>query len=703
MYPGSIRTKTRFPAPKSYYFSHPILNIRRHPFIFAFGKDRERQRFWLLLFGNSPYADTATKIKHDMMKKLYAPITALALLTALNSDAQLVVNSSTATNLVQNVLVGTGVQVSNITFTGAPIAIGSFTANNTNLGIASGVLMTCGDINNAPGPNNSGSASVSNNLPGDPDLDIIMSPTLSYDATIIEFDFVPQADSISFRYVFASEEYMEYVSQTPGGINDGFGFFLSGPGINGPFSNNAENIALIPNTTLPVTMFNVNCTSPNSAYYVCNDPMNTICSSSFNCPGSQSSTTVQYDGMTVVLTARAAVQCNQTYHIKLAIGDGGDHILDSGVFLEEGSFTASSISVSSAVSYVGALNDSTLYEDCGQACLYFTRNGNFGQFDTVNFTLGGSVTNGVDFFPALPTQLIFVPGQDTITFCFQGIDEGVAEGIEDLYILITQTGPCSQSVSEATIFLNDFQPFSADAGNDTAMCTSNPVTLTAQGSGGAEPYSYSWSSGAQTQSTTVTPTTATTYYVNITDACGNVTTDSVVVFIPTLTPLDVSAGSDVELCVDDNPVNLSAMAGGGAFGYVYQWSTLSGPDQVSSNTSTLSYTATGDASIQVLVTDACGNTTRDTVAVSLKECELQFPNVFTPNGDSNNEFFVIQGLENHPNSKLLIYNRWGNVVHEDVNYQNNWSPVTGVSDGTYYYVLQASDGRSYSGFVHITR
>lgn len=636
------------------------------------------------------------------MKLFYGSITSLALLLGVTSaEAQLTVSGAmTPSQLVTNVLVGSGVTVSNITYTGAPAAIGEFTSTNTNLGIGYGVLMTCGDIINAPGPNNQTGASVSNNLVGDPDLDSIMAPTMSFDASLLEFDFITNGDSIQFRYVFASEEYMEYVSSFPGGINDGFGFFLSGPGIVGPFQNNAINLAQIPNTNLPVTMFNVNCTSPNSAYYVCNDPQNTACNTSFNCPTTQAQTTIQYDGMTVVLTARAAVQCNQTYHIKLAIGDGGDHILDSGVFLEAGSFSAVNVQVSSSTSY-GGLNDSTLFENCGQACIYFTRDGNFSQYDTLLLNVSGTATNGVDFFPALPSQVIFVPGQDTITFCIIAPQDNLQEGLETVNITASSTGICIQSVTNYTVYLSDFANLDAILGNDTAMCSPNPLVLGANGLGGVEPYSYQWSTGATTQTISVTPTQTTSYIVQVTDPCGSVAYDTLTVFIPTTNPLAANAGPDIELCPDDNPVTLSVLASGGANGYTYQWNNVQGPDPVSGTASSVTFTATGANNIVVQVRDACGNTRNDTVIVTIKECELTFPNIFTPNGDANNEFFVVNGIENHPNSRLIVYNRWGKIVYEDGNYQNTWSPRGEVSDGTYYYVVQASDGRNYSGFVTI--
>ena len=134
-------------------------------------------------------------------------------------------------------------------------------------------------------------------------------------AAVLEFDFVTTGDSIKFRYVFGSEEYPEFVCS----FNDAFGFFLSGPGISGPYTNGAINIALLPDGITPVTINNVNngdnnnpndpfCPAVNPQYYVNN----------------ATGTTVVYDGFTVVLEAKRAVQCGETYHIKLAIGDALD-------------------------------------------------------------------------------------------------------------------------------------------------------------------------------------------------------------------------------------------------------------------------------------------------------------------------------------------------------------------------------------------
>ena len=150
----------------------------------------------------------------------------LILCTAFTAKAQLTVNSAmTPTQLVQNVLLGSGVTASNITFSGPNAARGEFNGTASNIGFPGGVILATGDISVAVGPNNSGSLSNggTGTISTDPQLTGIATNTL-YDAAILEFDFVPLADTLKFRYVFGSEEYMEFANSS---FNDVFGFFLN--------------------------------------------------------------------------------------------------------------------------------------------------------------------------------------------------------------------------------------------------------------------------------------------------------------------------------------------------------------------------------------------------------------------------------------------------------------------------------------------
>jgi hypothetical protein len=240
-----------------------------------------------------------------------------------NSQVLQVTSDITPEEMVE-MLIGVGLDYSNVEFSGGEISRGSFWGGPGNIGISNGIILTAGSVNVAPGPNNSGGAGYNCDAPGDHDL-LLLAGCATYDACVLEFDFIPYYEFAWFQFVFASEEYHEYVNQ----FNDAFGFFMSGPGINGPYSNNSANIALIPLSAMPVTINNVNCGNPyncqesctNCVFFVNNDEQFT-----------------QYDAFTTVLTAQSAVEPMQTYHIKLAIGDGLDHAYDSGVLLQASSF-----------------------------------------------------------------------------------------------------------------------------------------------------------------------------------------------------------------------------------------------------------------------------------------------------------------------------------------------------------------------------
>jgi gliding motility-associated-like protein len=100
----------------------------------------------------------------------------------------------------------------------------------------------------------------------------------------------------------------------------------------------------------------------------------------------------------------------------------------------------------------------------------------------------------------------------------------------------------------------------------------------------------------------------------------------------------------------------------------------------------------------ITVTDACGQVRNG--AVDIVTCEV--PNVFSPNGDGQNEFFEIQGIDAYPNSKLQVWNRWGVLVYESENYENFWSAEE-QPDGVYYFILQRADGKIINGEVTVTR
>lgn len=242
----------------------------------------------------------------------------------LISKAQLFVDTIyTVPQMVNDFFDSSCVSISNISFQGSNTSMNFFDASLSNVGLNMGILLTSGTVMNAVGPNVMSSISNVNSLPGDTDLTLLAGvPT--YDASVLEFDLVPHVDTIFFQYVFGSEEYSEFATSP---FNDVFAFYIQGPGYATP-----TNIALIPGTTTPVAVNNVNCIL-QSPFYVCNDPLDSYCDTSYHCQGTASGATVEYDGFTTPLTCYAVVQIDSVYHIKIGVADASDQVFDSSVFL----------------------------------------------------------------------------------------------------------------------------------------------------------------------------------------------------------------------------------------------------------------------------------------------------------------------------------------------------------------------------------
>jgi len=274
----------------------------------------------------APSAESATRTRPHLRpgennRKQPAGPTPRALATqALNAGL-------TPTDLVTTLL-GPGVSVSNVTFTGANNAAGIFNGGTGIVGFPTGIILSSGDIGFVPGPNTQDSVSGVNAGIGDPDLDGLIPGYTTFDASVLEFDFTCTGTQIiQFQFVFTSEEYNEWVN-TP--YNDVFGFFLNG-----------TNIALIPGSAgTAVSINNLNCDNPFNppAGSYCNLFVDNRCADippgTFPCAGVRDT---EMDGLTVVLTATGTLNPGLN-HIKLAIADAGDQVLDSNVFIQGQSF-----------------------------------------------------------------------------------------------------------------------------------------------------------------------------------------------------------------------------------------------------------------------------------------------------------------------------------------------------------------------------
>jgi hypothetical protein len=278
---------------------------------------------WL---GQSKTFRPAQLVPGEASKKLKSPLyPEPQYLAAIGGSCISTLNlaSQTPADLVSTIL-GSGAgapAVSNIHYTGRPHSGGTFSGAAAPIGFESGIILSSGNIAAVSGPNVQDDVTTDNGLPGDPDLNGLIPGFTTLDATVLEFDFeCPGADTLTFEYVFSSDEYNEYVKSD---YNDVFGFFVNG-----------SNVALIPGTSTPVSINNVNCNNPFSP------PSGSHCDLFRNNDLSNGGGSIctEMDGLTVPLTATATVHSG-TNHIRLAVADAGDHILDSNIFLKSGSFT----------------------------------------------------------------------------------------------------------------------------------------------------------------------------------------------------------------------------------------------------------------------------------------------------------------------------------------------------------------------------
>jgi hypothetical protein len=240
----------------------------------------------------------------------------------------------TATDLA-NSIVGGGVSISNVTYTGDDRGAGTFSGGAPSIGFDSGAVLDSGKVQTVAGdttcsggvegPNDCHEPPVDNSnstdfgTPGDADLTALSGQNTG-DAAVLEFDFVPAASTVEFSYVFSSEEYNTYANTN---FNDVFGFFI-----------NETNCALVPSTSDPVTINTINNGNPGGD----TTPHHPELFRDNVRPSPTIDT--QMDGLTVVLTCTAPVDAGQTNHMKLAIADASDTALDSAVFLQGGSFVS---------------------------------------------------------------------------------------------------------------------------------------------------------------------------------------------------------------------------------------------------------------------------------------------------------------------------------------------------------------------------
>ena len=532
------------------------------------------------------------------MKRFIGILSALfALVASQNAVGQMVIdNTLTPEQLVEDVLLGQGVIVSNITFTGDQSQIGYFDASNANFSIPEGIVISTGNVADVPAPGGDFASTIIGGA-GDADLDLI-EPAGSNDAYVLTFDFVPTGDSIQFDYVFGSEEYPEFVN---GGFNDAFAFTISGPGFAGPFENAGVNIALLPGTVTPVTIDNVN-DGLNSQYYVDNT--------------NGGADGVIFDGYTVTLTALAEVVCGETYTLKFVIGDGGDSSFDSGVFLEARSFSSNAVNVNIQTAS-GSVEDGGgwIVEGCTAADITFTRPAaNADTTDAVPVYISGSALNGIDY-TGLPDTVYFGIGDTSITVTIEATDDILNEVGDSIVITVYSLNLCGDTIiSTGTIQIYDQGFYSYDTeiiGESTVECAGDSVLLVASSSMGNPVYDYAWNNFLTGDSIWIHPVGDTIVVVETEDACGTESAPASfeIQYLVNPDPLVNITGPTSFNCVPQT-INLTASGTLGNTPYVYQWNTGSGSASISA-------ILTSDTAFSVIAIDQCGvESESDTIYIS---------------------------------------------------------------------------------------
>jgi len=726
---------------------------------------------------------------------------------SIHAWGQIDVNSTfTIEEYVNEILLGEGVEAFNITYTGGASQLGYMTGGEDVFTIGSGLVLssdaavniacefgTCGDCLGTAF-NDPDLLDIANSVP--PLINQNFSVSSVNDGCVLEFDFTASGDSISFNYVFGSDEYEAWINTQ---YNDVFAFFLSGPGIVGEyaspagFPDGAVNIAGVPDADppLPITISSVN-SGTNSQYYVNNQSENGIC----------------ILGYTQTFTAEAAVQCGETYHIKLAIADGSDTALESIVVLEEGSFASNSFDLVATASISGNQifgGDTTVVESCNDA-VFIVNRPLADTEDTLEVVISGTATNGVDY-ETIDPEVIMEVGEFSYEIPLNVIPDAEVEGPETVTIEYTYVNLCGDTVlRSATLIIQDFEPTQLQYENpvgicngeailevetiggygpfdflwstgatdtlavnvietndpgaaqitvtdvcgneqtatitytmppeliiygeqtDSPLCPGDATVLEAGISTGVGPFTYDWSSGGDGTTETVNFDASQIVTLTVTDACGIQDSFDVEVEYPVWDPI---TGNDPEVCLGiQGDLNLTGGVGEADFAgnwvgqyefYTWQYSNY----DASGNPQDSAFVLVNDAldslatfigpsgnfqagqtqgDMDIYVIDQCG--AEGTFNVSVIACDTEIPNVFSPNGDSMNDFFRIPGIEGFPNSKLEIYNRWGNVIYQSNDYGGGWDGRINnepVADGTYYYILRRSDGENFHGALTITR
>ena len=603
------------------------------------------------------------------------------------SFGQLVTSTSQSpASLVQNVLLGQGVEVSNIQFNGYPAAIGSFSASNTNLGINSGIIMTTGTVvknsNGPQGPNNKENVSFDNKSPGFSLLSDIIGGKTTVNAAYLQMDIVPQSDTVRFKYVFGSEEYPKFAPPNSSTFNDVFAFFISGPGISGQ-----QNIAKLGNGTT-VSINNINAVTNNNYFKYNGDGT--------NAPYNSSSNYIQYNGFTTVLEAVAKVQCGEKYHLILAISDVEDGLYDSGIFLEANSLKSKvDFSIENQISYDAYSDKMNMAEGCTSQTITISRSGNFLPAVSIPISVSGTATSNLDY-NSIPSSIDFLAGETQKQFRIDALADNINEVSETLILsFLTKDGCGNIKNIDKTFIITDPTALSVSAMPGSPVCPGDNVEIVAKTIGGVGPFTYLWNpTNETTSSISVSPTSSSVYKVTVNDNClGTSATAQTTVTVPEPDPLVIQPTADITEICPYITKTLESNVIGGTRPYSYSWKNNLSNSIGSDSTTDVTPSTTTFYTIDVI--DRCGlkDTKKIVYTISSPPLTLEMaPNIEICPGDS--VLVWVKPSGGHPVPDWLYYYDWkGNLIKDSSFWVNPMVTTTytvNVSDSCQTFTVEGS-------------
>lgn len=644
--------------------------------------------------------------------------------------------SYTPQDLVEDILINSPcANVFNVSVSGGNFATGEksygyFDATGTTFPFENGIILSTGKINNAPGPNSylsdDGGGMGWN---GDSDLNDALGLSNTFNATVLEFDFIPLGNRISFDYIFSSEQYLTSPSSNQCNFTDGFAFLLKEVS-----ATTYDNLAIIPGTNIPVKVNTVRgtgtiCPPANAAYF-----------DAFN--GTTHPT--NFNGQTTVLTAQADVVPGQTYHIKLVIADEGNHRYDSAIFLNGGSFNFGIDLGDDRLIATGnpLCPGETLTVDAtqvGATGYQWFQNGNLisGAINsTYTIASAGDYTVDISFgsICSPPSKILkieyaetLVINQDLFTECdadddqdgktvfnLDNIKNQLFTNLPAGYVVsffeiptsttalptnYTNTIPNNQTIYArimnvqgcysdypVNLVVNTFDTILVD--ETIGLCEDSILTLDA-GSGFS---SYEWNTIPPQFTQQITVNSGGIYKVTLTNAlnCSKTKTFTI----------EASGIATIEdIIINDFQENNSAIIQVAASSLGDYEFSLDGINYQDSNV--FSNLNAGEYTVYIQDKKGCG-IVFETFYI------LDYPKYFTPNNDGYNDTWYIKNLEkrNLENSIITVFDRYGKLLKQISGSNEGWN---GTFNGNllpasdYWFEIKLTNGKSVKGHFTLKR